>query len=80
MSLLDKLSKNSSLGNSGVFSQSELMKNNAAYPTKLKVLNVAFSGSLNGGFGSGLTQFAGPSKHFKCVDGDTEIEVYVKEE
>lgn len=67
MSLLDKLSKNSSLGNSGVFSQSDLMKNNATYSTKLKVLNVAFSGSLNGGFGSGLTQFAGPSKHFKSM-------------
>lgn len=79
MSLLDKLSKNSTLKNSSVFSQSNMMASNVSYSTKLKVLNVAFSGSLDGGFGSGLTQFAGPSKHFKCVDGDTEIEVYVKE-
>lgn len=67
MSLLDKLSKNSTLKNSSVFSQSNMMASNVSYSTKLKVLNVAFSGSLDGGFGSGLTQFAGPSKHFKTM-------------
>jgi RecA/RadA recombinase len=32
-------------------------------------MNVAFSGSLNGGYTSGLTMIAGPSKHFKTAFG-----------
>jgi RecA/RadA recombinase len=35
--------------------------------TKIPVVNVAFSGDLDGGFIPGLTMWAGPSKHFKTA-------------
>jgi RecA/RadA recombinase len=35
--------------------------------TPVPMVNVAFSGSLNGGFAPGLTMWAGPSKHFKTA-------------
>jgi RecA/RadA recombinase len=35
--------------------------------TEVPMINVAFSGSLNGGFTPGLTMWAGPSKHFKTA-------------
>ena len=36
-------------------------------PTSVPIINVAFSGRLDGGFTPGLTMFAGPSKHFKTA-------------
>lgn len=38
-----------------------------AIPTELPILNVAFSGRLDGGLTSGLTVFAGESKSFKTM-------------
>ena len=35
--------------------------------TSIPVVNVAFSGDLDGGFTPGLTMWAGPSKHFKTA-------------
>jgi hypothetical protein len=35
--------------------------------TGFPLLNLAFSGELNGGFSKGLSFFAGPSKHFKSA-------------
>jgi RecA/RadA recombinase len=35
--------------------------------TEVPMVNVALSGSLDGGFTSGLTMLAGPSKHFKTA-------------
>ena len=65
MSLLDKLAKNSTVKLSSVLSESKFFGEKGVTTTDLPILNLAFSGSLKGGFKSGLTQFAGPSRHFK---------------
>lgn len=64
-SLLDKLAKSSTVKHSSVLSESKFFGSKDTTTTDLPILNLAFSGSLRGGFQSGLTQFAGPSKHFK---------------
>lgn len=63
--LLSKLAKASTVKHASVLSDSKFFGSKTETPTDLPILNLAFSGSLSGGFKSGLTQFAGPSKHFK---------------
>ena len=38
-------------------------------PTDVPIINVAFSGSIDGGLECGFTILAGPSKHFKSMLG-----------
>lgn len=63
--LLSKLAKASTVKHASVLSDSKFFGSKTETTTDLPILNLAFSGSLSGGFKSGLTQFAGPSKHFK---------------
>ena len=63
--ILSKLAKASTVKHSSVLSDSKFFGDKTVTTTSLPILNLAFSGSLKGGFKSGLTQFAGPSKHFK---------------
>lgn len=63
--LLSKLAKASTVKHASVLSDSKFFGSKDVITTELPILNLAFSGSLKGGFKSGLTQFAGPSKHFK---------------
>ena len=65
MSLLSKLKKNSKTELSAVLSESKLFNEKDMIPTDIPMMNVALSGSLDGGLSSGLTVLAGPSKHFK---------------
>ena len=65
MSLLNKLKKNSKIELTDVLDKSELFNDKDLIPTSIPMLNVALSGSLDGGLSSGLTVLAGPSKHFK---------------
>ena len=65
MSLLNKLKKNSKIELTDVLDKSELFNDKDMIPTSIPMLNVALSGSLDGGLSSGLTVLAGPSKHFK---------------
>jgi hypothetical protein len=65
MSLLEKLKKNSTIKETEILSESKFFNEKDMIPTPVPVLNVALSGSLNGGLAPGLTVFAGPSKHFK---------------
>lgn len=67
MSLLDKLKKNSTIVDTSILSKSKLFKEKELIETYIPMMNVAFSANLNGGFGPGLTMFAGPSKHFKTA-------------
>ena len=64
-SLLDKLAKSSTVKHASVLSDSKFFGEKTQTSTALPILNLAFSGTLDGGFRSGLTQFAGPSRHFK---------------
>ena len=65
MSVMDKLKKNSKLKNTEVLSESKFFNEKEMTPTDVPMINVALSGSVDGGLAPGLTVLAGPSKHFK---------------
>lgn len=67
MSLLEKLKKNTTIKDSSVLSQSKFFNEKDMVPTSVPMINVALSGSLDGGLTPGLTMWAGPSKHFKTA-------------
>ena len=62
---MDKLKKNSKLSNTEVLSESKFFNEKDMTPTDVPMINVALSGSVDGGLAPGLTVLAGPSKHFK---------------
>ena len=62
---MDKLKKNSKIKTTEVLSQSKFFNEKDMVPTNVPMINVALSGSIDGGLSSGLTVLAGPSKHFK---------------
>lgn len=67
MSLLEKMLKTGSIKSSSVLAKSSFFNAKEAIPTDLPILNIAFSGSLNGGLLPGLTVVAGASKSFKTM-------------
>jgi RecA/RadA recombinase len=67
MSILEKLKKNSTIKDTAILSKSKFFNEKDQINTPVPMVNVAFSGSLNGGFTPGLTMWAGPSKHFKTA-------------
>ena len=67
MSIMNKLEKNSTIKESDVLNKSKLFTTGDMIQTPVPMLNVALSGSLDGGLVPGLTVFAGPSKHFKTA-------------
>ena len=67
MSLLDKLKKNTTIKETEVLSKSKFFQKKDMIQTSVPMINVALSGSLEGGLTPGLTVFAGPSKHFKTA-------------
>jgi RecA/RadA recombinase len=67
MSLLDKLKKNTTIKDSSILSKSKFFNEKDVIQTDVPMVNVALSGSLDGGLTPGLTMLAGPSKHFKTA-------------
>ena len=67
MSLLEKLKKNSTIKETEVLNKSKFFAKKDMIQTSVPMMNVALSGSLEGGLTPGLTVFAGPSKHFKTA-------------
>ena len=65
MSIMNKLKKNSKLKNTEVLSKSKFFTEKDMVPTNVPMVNVALSGSVDGGLTPGMTVLAGPSKHFK---------------
>jgi RecA/RadA recombinase len=63
--LLDKILKNSTIKESAILEDSIYYQKKSLIKTSIPALNVAQSGEVDGGFGSGVTIWAGPSKHFK---------------
>lgn len=66
-SLLEKMMKTGSTKSASVLSKSSFFNTKEIIPTDLPILNIAFSGSLDGGLVSGLTVLAGESKTFKTM-------------
>jgi hypothetical protein len=65
MSLLEKLKKSSRTSGAEILSESKFFSEKEMTQTSVPMINVALSGSTQGGISSGLTVLAGPSKHFK---------------
>lgn len=79
MSLLNKLSKSVRTKGSSILSESSFFSKTIT-STDIPMMNVAFSGKLNGGFPSGLTTIAGPSKHFKSLFGLICLKSYLQKD
>jgi RecA/RadA recombinase len=65
MSLRDKLIKNSTIAFTDTLADSKIFTKKDMIPTSVPMINVALSGTVDGGITPGLTMLAGPSKHFK---------------
>jgi RecA/RadA recombinase len=65
MSLKEKLIKNSTIDMTATLTDSKVYTKKDIIPTSVPMINVALSGSIDGGITPGLTMLAGPSKHFK---------------
>jgi RecA/RadA recombinase len=78
MSLLDKLKKSSRVTGAEVLSDSKLFGEKELTTTSVPMVNVALSGSIDGGLASGLTVLAGPSKHFKTSFALLMASAYLK--
>jgi len=75
---MDKLKKNSKLKASEVLSESKFFNEKDMIETDVPMVNVALSGSVDGGMSPGLTVLAGPSKHFKTSFALLMASAYLK--
>ena len=78
MSIMDKLKKNSKVKFTEVLSDSKFFTEKDMVPTDIPMINVALSGSTEGGLAPGLTVLAGPSKHFKTSFALIMASAYLK--
>ena len=78
MSIMDKLKKNSKVEYTDVLSNSKFFNEKDMVPTEVPMMNVALSGSVDGGLTPGLTVLAGPSKHFKTSFALIMASAYMK--
>lgn len=63
--LMERLKKSSTIEETSILEDSKFFNDKDVIVTPVPALNIAFSGSICGGFTPGLTMWAGPSKHFK---------------
>jgi len=78
MSIMDKLKKNSKVKETSVLSESKFFTEKDMVATDVPMMNVALSGSMDGGLAPGLTVLAGPSKHFKTSFGLIMAAAYLR--
>jgi len=79
MSIMDKLQKNSKIKSTSILSESKFFNERDMVTTDVPMINVALSGSVDGGLSSGLTVLAGPSKHFKTSFALLMAAAYLKQ-
>ena len=60
MSIMDKLKKNTKVDYTSILSDSKFFNDKDMVPTDVPMMNVALSGSMDGGLAPGLTVLAGP--------------------
>ena len=77
-SIMDKLKKNSKVKETAILSESKFFTDKDMISTDVPMINVALSGSIDGGLAPGLTVLAGPSKHFKTSFGLIMASAYLK--
>ena len=78
MSIMDKLKKNSKIKETSILADSKFFTEKDMVATDVPMINVALSGSVDGGLAPGLTVLAGPSKHFKTSFGLIMASAYLK--
>jgi len=78
MSIMDKLKKNSKVKESSILADSKFFTEKDMVKTDVPMINVALSGSVDGGLAPGLTVLAGPSKHFKTSFALIMASAYLK--
>lgn len=76
---MNKLQKNSKIKTTEILSESKFFTEKDMVPTNVPMVNVALSGSIDGGVTPGLTVLAGPSKHFKTSFALLMAGAYLKE-
>lgn len=74
MALLDRLKKNSQSKIAAPLGKVKIPDYSAK--TDVLAINIALAGDLDGEVTPGHTIIAGDSRHFKCLDGATPLEVY----
>jgi RecA/RadA recombinase len=78
MSIMDKLKKNSKSDYTSILADSKFFNEKDMVATEVPMMNVALSGSMDGGVAPGLTVLAGPSKHFKTSFALIMASAYLK--
>ena len=78
MSLINRLIKNSTIEQASVLTESKIYGRKDMVKTSVPMINVALSGSIEGGLTPGLTVLAGPSKHFKSAFSLLMAAAYMK--
>ena len=78
MSIMDKLKKNSKVDYTSILADSKFFNDKDMVTTDVPMINVALSGSMDGGISPGLTVLAGPSKHFKTSFALIMASAYLK--
>ena len=78
MSLLEKLKAAGSIKNAEIISESAFFNKKEFVSTDVPIINVAFSGALDGGIVPGLTVVAGESKSFKTLLCLYAMKAYLK--
>lgn len=79
MSLIARLIKNSTIDDTSVLTESKVYGKKDMITTSVPMVNVALSGSVDGGLTPGLTVMAGPSKHFKSAFSLLMAGAYMKQ-
>ena len=72
------MKSNSKIKESQILSESKFFTEADMVSTDVPMINVALSGSMDGGLAPGLTVLAGPSKHFKTSFGLIMASAYLK--
>ena len=77
MNLKDRLIKNSTIKESASLSDSKVFAKKDLLTTDIPALNIALTGSIDGGMPPGVLQIAGKSKHFKSKFGLIMVETFL---
>lgn len=75
--LAERLIKTVKSPHAAMLNKSVLTNEKTLTMTPILGMNIALSGELFGGFQSGVTQWAGPSKHFKTLFGLIQVKSYL---
>lgn len=78
MNLKDRLLKNSTIKESASLLESKVFEKKDLLTTEIPALNIALTGSIDGGMPPGILQIAGKSKHFKSKFGLIMAETFLK--